>query len=567
MDLICGMNHFLNLFTMKKNQLTFKRLSKLLKPLMVLALFTLGSTKNPVFAQNWNQIIKSVASDRGADDEFGYSVSISEDYAIVGAPSEDHNATGGNTLSASGSAYIFKNNAGTWSQVQKIVASDRGAGDNFGCSVAISGDYAIVGAYSENEDAAGGNTISQAGSAYIFKNNGGTWSQVQKIVASDRGAGGDLFGSSVAISGDYAIVGAYAEDEDATGGNTLYWAGSAYIFKNSAGTWSEIQKIVASDRGASDWFGHSLAISGDYLIVGARNESHNAIGGDSISNSGSAYIFKNNSGTWSQVQKIVASDRGANDQFGNSVAILGDYAIVGAKQDAHDATGGNTLMHAGSAYIFKNNSGTWSEEQKIVASDRGASDYFGFSVTISEEYAVIGAYSEDEDATGGNTINSAGSAYVFKNNSGTWTQVQKIVASDRGGAFDLFGISVAISGDYAIVGAYLEDEDTIGGNTLNAAGSAYIFKKVAATSGIVENNIGNILLIYPNPTNGNFSIDLGDIYEKTIVTITDISGKLIESKTIVQTQVLNHSINEPAGIYLIEILADKKKASIRLVKE
>lgn len=270
------------------------------------------------FGQNWNEVIKAVASDRASNDYFGNSVAISGDYAIVGASNEDEDALGTNTLSDAGSAYIFKNNAGTWTQVQKIVASDRGVGDRFGISVAISGDYAIVGAYWEDEDAFGANALLRAGSAYIFKNNAGTWTEVQKIVASDRGIY-DNFGNSVTISSDYAIVGAYDDDEDVFGADTLNNAGSAYIFKNNAGIWTQVQKIVASDRGADDYFGNSVAISGDYAILGAPFEDASGLN----TFEGSAYIFKNNGGIWTQVQKVVASDQGIGDRFGWSVAISG----------------------------------------------------------------------------------------------------------------------------------------------------------------------------------------------------------------------------------------------------
>ena len=553
---------YTTLIIMKKNQHLFKRLSNWVKPVMLVAFFLIGSITNSVFAQNWDQIIKSVASDTGAEDWFGYSVAISGDYAIVGSCFESHDATGGNYIFYAGSAYIFKNNAGTWSEVQKIVASDRRFGDEFGNSVAISGDYVIVGA-GNGLDATGGNYLNMAGSAYIFKNNAGTWSEVQKIVASDRDIY-DNFGYPVAISGDYVIVGATQESHDATGGNYLSQAGSAYIFKNNAGTWSEVQKIVASNRGIGDSFGLSVAISGDYVIVGAGNDL-DATGGNYLQDAGSAYIFKNNAGTWSEVQNIVASDRGILDFFGYSVAISGDYAIVGAYYEAHDATGGNYLNKAGSAYIFKNNAGTWSEVQKIVASDRGQLDNFGNSVAISGDYAIVGAHWEAHNATGGEIRNKAGSAYIFKNTAGTWSQEQKIVASDRR-VGDEFGNSVAISGDYVIVGAHWDDHDAPGGNVLYDAGSAYIFKN-NTNVGIVVNSFGNSLIVYPNPTNGNFTVDIGAIYENVEILITDISGKMIESKTISQSQVLTLSIEEPAGIYIVSIQAGYKKAVIRLVKE
>jgi hypothetical protein len=484
----------------------------------------------------WAQQQKIVASDRAADDNFGWSVAISGDYAIVGALGEDEDASGGATASAAGSAYIFKQTAGVWAQQQKIVASDRAATDFFGFSVAISGDYAIVGARSEDEDASGGATVSNAGSAYIFNLSGSTWAQQQKIVAGERAAD-DYFGYSVAISGDYAIVGAFVEDEDASGGNTATGAGSAYIFKQIAGVWAQQQKIVASDRAASDQFGLSVAISGDYALVGAFQEDEDASGGATLNAAGSAYIFTQTAGVWGQQNKVVTPLQwvvtATNDNFGYSVAINGDYAIVGAYQEDEDASGASLLSGAGSAYIFKKTAGLWAQQQKIVASDRAADDRFGYSVAISGDYAIVGAHLEDEDASGGATASGAGSAYIFKQTAGLWVQQQKIVASDRAGA-DLFGSSVAISGDYAIVGAYSEDQDASGGAPLSAAGSAYIFKqtggvwaqqqKIVASDRAVDDNFGYSVSISgdyaivgayqedENPSGGATATDAGSAY-------------------------------------------------------
>lgn len=156
------------------------------KSLVAFALLMLAGISNHLLAQNWDQVVKAVASDRAFNDRFGYSVSISGDYAIVGAHQEDHNINGGQFLEDAGSAYILKNNSGTWTVVQKIVASDRAADDEFGTSVAISGDYAIVGAPKKSV------TIdftvnSRAGAAYIFQNKSGIWSQVNKTEITSNG--------------------------------------------------------------------------------------------------------------------------------------------------------------------------------------------------------------------------------------------------------------------------------------------------------------------------------------------------------------------------------------------
>lgn len=426
-------------------------------------------------SQNWNQILKMCASDRAANDNFGYSVAIDGNYAVVGAYLEDENEIGESTLINPGSVYVFFYDASSgWSEVQKIVAPDRNAADQFGFSVAISGDYIVIGAPQEDENETGTNTIVNSGSAYIFVNIDSVWTPLQKICASDRNSN-DYFGCSVSISGNHIIIGANEEDEDETGNSTISNSGSAYIFKNTANTWSEIQKICAPVRAAADYFGFSVAISGDYAIVGAYTEDENATEAVTKLNAGSAYIFHKIADNWNHVTKIVASDRAAEDLFGYSVAISGNYAIVGAYQEDENATGGVNMNNSGSAYIFFNNGGNWTQKNKIVAADRGIGDQFGYSVAISGDYAVVGATLEDEDQNGTNNYFNSGSAYIFKNYSGQWAQNQKIVASDRFGS-DLFGNAVAISNNYIVVGAYQEDQNAVGDENMTNAGSVYLFK-------------------------------------------------------------------------------------------
>ena len=659
------------------------RQSSLVKPLMALAILILSCNASILMAQNWDEVVKAVASDRAANDMFGYSVSISGDYAIVGAKQEDHNAAGSQFLDKAGAAYILKNNSGTWTVVQKLVAPDRAEDDEFGYSVAISGDYAIVGAPRKTVKV-GFDMQAYAGAAYIYRNASGTWKTLGKLLAEEPKFG-DEFGYSVAISENYAIVGAPYDDVSTNGGVPQSNKGSAQIYKRDSINWSFDQTITGGFGGNGNRFGWSVGISGNYAIIGEPLNGTTAP--VNYAKAGSAYIFFRGSiGTWKQTQFLNASDKAAGDEFGNSVAISGDYAIVGAMLEDHNASGGSNLSKAGSAYIFKRNGSTWTQAKKIVASDREASDMFGVSVSISGDYAMVGAYNEDQDKAGGNTLSDAGSAYIFKNTAGNWAQLHKIVASDRGG-YNLFGYSVAISGDYAIAGAYSESEDEAGGNNLAAAGSCYVFKNCTvrqtdvrtacgsftwingrkyttsndtatfvivdgsangcdsiitlnltiksvsdlsttttgvtikannlsatyrwldcnknytviagqigssftaavngsyaveltengcvdtsncvniANVGILENTYGNLLKAYPNPTIGNFTIDLGDVYKNTVVFITDISGKMIDSKTISQSQILNLSIEEPAGMYIISIQSDNKKAIIRLIKE
>jgi uncharacterized repeat protein (TIGR02543 family) len=400
-------------------------------------------------AQFAPDIAQILASDGAADDYFGYSVSISGDYAIVGAHYDDDNGF------ASGSAYIFRRTGtNSWDAGTKITAADNAAGDGFGNSVSISGDYAIVGARSDDDNG------SNSGSAYIFRRTGtNSWDAGTKITASD-GAADDRFGASVSISGDYAIVGARGDDDN--GSNS----GSAYIFRRTGtNSWDAGTKIIPSDGSASefDYFGSSVSISGDYAIVGAYGDA---------SGSGSAYIFQRTGPTgtnsWDAGTNITPWFVSIGSEFGSSVSISGDYAIVGAQNDDDNGT------DSGSAYIFQRTGPTginsWDAGTKITASDGAPDDRFGVSVSISGDYAIVGAWDDDDNGS------FSGSAYIFRRTgTNSWDAGTKITASD-GAAGDRFGYSVSISGDYAIVGAWYDDDN--GSNS----GSAYIFRRTGSNS-------------------------------------------------------------------------------------
>src|SRR6266545_734731 len=270
----------------------------------------------------------------------------------------------------------------TFTQHQKLEASDPAAFDGFGFSVAISGETVVVGALFD--DGAAG---LQQGSAYVFARSGGVWTQQQKLLASDAAAGA-LFGISVAISGETVVVGAPGDDS----------RGSAYVFARSGGVWSQQQKLRASDAAVADSFGASVAISGETVVVGAIGDD-GAAGRDQ----GSAYVFARSGGVWTQQQKLEASDAAANDLFGLSVAISGETVVVGAPFDAGAA--GNSQ---GSAYVFARSGGVWSQQQKLEASDAALGDQFGFSVAVSGGTVVVGAH-DDSGAAG----RLQGSAYVF----------------------------------------------------------------------------------------------------------------------------------------------------------
>jgi FG-GAP repeat protein len=306
----------------------------------------------------------------------------------------------------------------------KLTASDAAAGDNFGIVVSVSGSTAVVGAYFDNIG---------AGSAYVFDTT--TGEQLFKLTASDA-AELDFFGTSVAVSGTTAIVGAPSNDDGGTD------SGSAYVFNTTTG--QQLFKLTASDAAAGDNFGNSVAISGTTAIVGAYFDD--GVGFDS----GSVYLFDTTTGQ--QLFKLTAFDAAANDIFGFSVAISGTTAIVGTNFD--DDAG----FSSGSAYVFDTTTGE--QVFKLTASDATADAGFGATVGISDSTVIVGAWGTDDAGP------DSGSAYVFDATTGL--QLYKLTAPDAA-AGDNFGISVAISGTTAIVGALFDDDAG------SDAGSAYAF--------------------------------------------------------------------------------------------
>jgi hypothetical protein len=338
----------------------------------------------------WTEQAKLTAPDAAAFDNFGVSVALSGDTAVVGADQDDDHPVGATN---EGSAYVFVRTGApgseVWIQQAKLIASDMGWDDNFGISVAVSGDTAVVGAYGD----------SPSGSAYVFVRTGTIWSEQAKLKASDAAPSGDTFGNSVAVSGDTVVIGAFQDDH--LGGSD---AGSAYVFIRSGGVWTEQQKLTASDAAAVDNFGRSVALSGSTVVIGAYGDTH---AGGAVA--GSAYVFLRTGTLWSEQDKLTASDAIDGDRFGISVAVSGDTAVVGAYFDNHPFG----LADAGSAYVFTRSgapgSEVWTQQAKLIAADAAQDDYFGISAAVSGDTAVVGA-ALDDHAGGG----SAGSAYVFK---------------------------------------------------------------------------------------------------------------------------------------------------------
>ncbi|PYK69864.1 MAG: hypothetical protein DME45_00380 [Verrucomicrobia bacterium] len=445
------------------------------------------------------------ASNTDAGDLFGSSIAIFGDTVVVGAPNENSAATGingnqsNNSAVNAGAAYVFVRNGSSWSQQAYLKASNTGAGDLFGISVAISGDTVVVGAQLEASAATGingnqsDNSAPDAGAAYVFVRNGATWTQQAYLKASNTDAN-DVFGRSVAISGNTIVVGASGEASAATGvngvqsDNSAPGAGAAYVFVRDGNTWTQQAYLKASQAGPAA-FGFDVAISGDTAVVGEEESS------------GAAYVFVRSGTTWTQQALLTASNAEAGDFFGMAVAISGNTSVVGAQHEASAATGingnqsDNSATDAGAAYVFVRNGTTWMQQAYLKGSNTEAFDRFGVRVAISGDTAVVGAIGEDSSATGvngdesDNTSSFAGAAYVFFRSGSTWTEQAYLKASNTG-AFDEFGYSVAISGDTVAIGAWDEGSAATGingdqsDNSAGTAGAAYIFAGLPATAAI-----------------------------------------------------------------------------------
>jgi hypothetical protein len=353
-----------------------------------------------------------VANEVGANaSKFGSSVCVSGNYAIIGAP-------GGTTTN--GSASIYQYTGINWVLMQIMNDATGAPGDWFGFSVSISGDYAIVGAPYDNN---GGNT--NQGSVSIYHYNGTAWVLMDKIIDNAAGTAGDQFGYSVSISGTFAIAGT---PYDVAGGNQP--RGTASIYQYNGTNWVLMNKIVDVTGGSGDQFGNSVSISGSYAVIGASRD-------DVLLNAdqGSASIYQYNGSNWVLMQKLTDADGSANDYFGGSVSISGNYIIAGAN---NDAAGSNTSQGSASIYQYNSGGGSWLLMQKLTDANGAVNDLFGNSVSISDSYAIVGATGDDVAANG-----SQGSATVFIKLGQKWQRLQYIT-DPAGEANDGSGKSVSV---------------------------------------------------------------------------------------------------------------------------
>ena len=364
---------------------------------------------HPCSKADWLQLQKLFISDGRRWDNFGSSLSVSGNTALIGAWGRNYDT---------GAAYVYTRSGSSWSQQATLTASDGAEEDYFGCSVYVSGNTALIGAYYCN---------SCKGAVYVFTRSGSNWTQQAKLTASD-GVANDAFGWSVALSGDTAFIGAQ---------NCNSFKGAAYVFTRSGSSWTQQAKLTAAG-GEGGEFGYSVYVSGDTALIGAYTWDDWK---------GAAYVFTRSGSNWSQQAKLLASDGLIGDAFGVSVYVSGDNALIGAP-------GCNNWR--GAVYEYTRSGSNWTQQAKLNVSDSEVADAFGVSLSVSGETVLIGAYGYDS---------YMGAAYVFTQSGSNWTLQTKLNASD-GTVGDKFGWAVSLSDDTAFIGAF---------NWNNATGKSYIF--------------------------------------------------------------------------------------------
>ena len=455
-------------------------------------------------------------------DNFGFSIALSDDTLVVGAPHEASCASGingdqtSNGCQSSGAVYVFIRSNGTWSQQAYIKASNTQAGDNFGHQVAVSGDILAVSAVRESSCARGinanqmDNGCLNAGAVYVFTRTNGVWSQQAYIKASNAQAGHN-FGWKLALDSETFAVGANGDascasgvNGDPSGTSSACFSGAAYVFTRTNGVWTQQAYIKPPNRldNVAYTFGDSVAISGDRLAVGATAEGGctTGVNGDETAIgcfSGAVYVYARANGSWTKEAYIKASNTQFSDVFGSNVALSADTLAVAASNESSCATGvngdqfNNACNGAGAVYVFTRTNGTWSQQAYVKASNTERDDLFGgsnfgASIAVLGDTLAVGARNEDSCATGvngnqdDNSCGFAGSVYVFNRRAGVWTQAAYVKApnTDPG---DGFGTSVALSTGTMAIGAPGESScmNGINGNQTDnncgAAGAVYVF--------------------------------------------------------------------------------------------
>jgi len=387
----------------------------------------------------WRQEAYIKPADPDSYENFGYAVALDGDTLVVGAPGEDGSSGGVNGdetddgADSSGAAFVFTRDAGVWTQQAYLKAQTPLSVDFLGSSVAIEGDTLVAGAPGHRVTLENGDVVTVAGMATVFVRSLGVWTEQATLLASHPSTNSN-FGIDVGLSGETAVVGAYRESSAATGvdgaetGIGATSSGAAYVFTRAGGTWTEQAFLKASDATAGDYFGLSVAISGEWLVAGAPWRSlPEPSSGAALEGCGAAYLFVRNGGTWFERSTLVAQNAGEQHHFGARVAMDGQLVAVGAPGEtgsgkgpsADPARGG--AYGTGAVYLFRpDQRGQWFQAEYVKATNAAPNDSFGVAVSLTSDTLAVGAHGESSGATGvdgdqlDNSASTSGAAYVYE---------------------------------------------------------------------------------------------------------------------------------------------------------
>ncbi|MDN5864932.1 MAG: FG-GAP repeat protein, partial [Gammaproteobacteria bacterium] len=378
---------------------------------------------------------KVTASDAGANNVFGRAVAVNESTAFITNLPYDPDT--GQPLPVT--VYVFTKGSGTWSQTQSFPAPDGTWGSGWGPSIIINGNTAFIGSYGATIN---GN-VGQ-GAVYVYGKQNGNWVQEEMITASD-GQAYSYFGKVIAFSGNTLMVGSFPGAH----------IGSTYVFTKSNGVWTQTQKITASDPDYWISLGHAIAINETTAFI-RKTESNKQTGEEPP---GKVLVYTKSNGSWMQTQMLGASDGMSGDHFGRSIAFNGTTAIIGADNAEIDGS-----VFQGAAYIFTESGSTWSQTQKLVASDGTANRWFGIWIALSGSRALIA----DQPYDNGTWLHQP-QVYVFANTGGTWSETRRFASADTSGD-DFFGSGIALDGTIALISA---PDDSSNGSQYQ--GAAYFY--------------------------------------------------------------------------------------------
>ncbi|MEL6593260.1 MAG: T9SS type A sorting domain-containing protein [Bacteroidota bacterium] len=498
-------------------------------------------------AQSWmlQQSLPPLDTNLKAQDQFGFSVALTDSFMIVGSPQHEYDLAGDNRIFASGAAFVYKRSPqGQWQQTQKLVAPTRAGVAFYGNSVAINEDWIIVSAYQGPND-----SINNTGEVYCYAFDTGSEEWVLDTALSSPQAQLFMqFGRSLSLSDNRLLIGAAGDELDANGQNQIDDAGAAYVYEYVSGQgWTFLQKIVASDRGDNSFFGQTVSLSGDYLCVGAPNHTLDPLTNPLIEG-GQVYLFEYNASTlqYEEVQKLRDQTAASLGKYGQDLSLWQDRLMIGKTNESD--FDGNFVSRGGAVeYYERQSGGSWQFVQELRPSVQRMDAFFG-RVQLQGDIALIGAYGEAYGQDMADSVAGGGAAYIFvRSPQGQWLETDKFAPNDRA-RFDEFGQVVALSGQDAIVGSPFAAVDS----ALFDAGKLYAYQRDWPLA--IEPQAELSLRLYPNPATEKVVMHWPG-YEIESLRISDLQGKNWHFRSLeMRAETIHlHLPDIPAGLYYIVV--------------